>query len=80
MVNANRKTPMASNNSANEWLKEKTEGLKRLKAISFMGKSGEPMKQKVGTKMFASNAKVSDQTKEKPKFPPCSVCKGQHAL
>ena len=30
--------------------------------------------------MFASNAKVSDKNKEKPKFPPCSVCKGQHAL
>ena len=36
----------------------------RLKTISSRGKSGEPMKQKVGTKMFASNAKVSDQTKE----------------
>ena len=30
--------------------------------------------------MFASIAKVSDKTKEKPKFPPCSVCKGQHTL
>ena len=30
--------------------------------------------------MFASKAKVSDKTKEKLKFPPCSVCKGQHAL
>ena len=38
------------------------------------------MKQKVGTKVFASNAKVSDKTKEKPKFCPYSVCKGQHAL
>ena len=38
------------------------------------------MKQKVGKKVFASNAKVSDKTKEKPKFPPCSVCKGHHAL
>ena len=38
------------------------------------------MKQKVGTKVFASNAKVSDKTKEKPKFPPCSVCKGHNAL
>ena len=38
------------------------------------------MKQKVGTEVFANNAKVSDKTKEKPKFPPCSVCKSQHAL
>ena len=64
----------------NEWLKEKAEGHERLKTISSKGKSEEPMKQKVGTKMFASNAKVSDKTKKKPKFPPCSVCKGQHAL
>ena len=38
------------------------------------------MKQKVGTKVFAVNAKVSDKTKEKLKFPPSSVCKGQHPL
>ena len=38
------------------------------------------MKQKVGTKVFASNTKVSDKNKEKLEFPPCSVCKGQHAL
>ena len=64
----------------NEWLKEKTDGHERLKTINSKRKSEEPVKQKVGTKVFASNAKVSDKTKEKPKFPPCSVCKGQHAL
>ena len=64
----------------NEWLKEKSEGHERLKTINSKGKSEEPVKQKVGTKMFASNAKVSDKTKEKPKFPPCYVCKGQQAL
>ena len=64
----------------NEWLKEKAEGHERLKTINSKVKSEEPVKQKVGTKVFASNAKVSDKTKEKPKFPPCSVCKGQHAL
>ena len=64
----------------NEWLKEKAECHERLKSINSKVKSEEPVKQKVGTKVFASNAKVSDKTKEKPKFPPCSVCKGQHAL
>ena len=64
----------------NEWLKEKAEGHERLKTINSKVKSEEPVKQKVGTKVFACNAKVSDKTNEKPKFPPCSVCKGQHAL
>ena len=64
----------------NEWLKEKAEGHERLRTINSKVKSEEPVKQKVGTKVFASNAKVSDKTKEKLKFPPCSVCKGQHAL
>ena len=64
----------------NEWLKEKAEGHERLKTINSKVKSEEPVKQKVGTEVFGSNAKVSDKTKEKPKFPPCSVCKGQHAL
>ena len=64
----------------NEWLKEKAEGHERLKTINSKVKSEEPVKQKVGTKVFANNAKVSDKTKEKPKFRPCSVCKGQHAL
>ena len=64
----------------NERLKEKTEGHERLKTINSKVKSEEPVRQKVGTKVFASNAKVSDKTKEKPKFPSCSVCKGQHAL
>ena len=64
----------------NEWLKEKAEGHERLKTINSKVKSEEPVKQKVGTKVFASNTKVSDKTKEKPKFPPCSECKGQHAL
>ena len=56
------------------------EGHERLKTINSKGKSEEPVKQKVGTKVFASNANVSNKTKEKPKYPPCSVCKGQHAL
>ena len=64
----------------NEWLKEKAEGHERLKTINSKVRSEEPVKQKVGTKVFASMAKVSDKTKEKPKFPQCSVCKGQHAL
>ena len=64
----------------NEWLKEKAEGHERLKTINSKVKSEEPVKQKVGTKVFASNANVSNKTKEKPKYPPCSVCKGQHAL
>ena len=38
------------------------------------------MKQKVASKVFASNAKVSDKNKKKLDFPRCSVCKGQHAL
>ena len=58
----------------NEWLKE--EGHKRLKTINSKGKSEEPVMQKVGTKVFASNANVSNKTKEKPKYPLCSVCKG----
>ena len=64
----------------NEWLKEKAEGHERLKTINSKSKSEEPVKRKVGTKLFASNAKASDKTKEKPKLPPCSVCKGHHAL
>ena len=64
----------------NEWLKEKAEGHERLKTINSKGKSEEPVQQKVGTKVFASNANVSNKTKEKPKYPPCSVCKGQHVL
>ena len=64
----------------NEWLKEIAEGHERVKTISSKGNSEEPVKQKVGTKVLASNAKVSDKTREKPKFPPCSVSKGQHAL
>ena len=64
----------------NEWLKEKAEGHERLKTINSKGKSEEPVKQKVGTKVFAGNANVSNKTKEKPKYSPCSVCKGQHAL
>ena len=51
----------------NEWLKEKVEGHERLKTINSKGKSEEPVKQKVGTKVFASNANVSNKTKEKPK-------------
>ena len=82
MVNANRKTPVASINSARfqRMVKEKVEGHERLKTINSKVKSEEPVKQKVGTKVFASNVKVSDKTMEKPKFPPCSVCKGQNAL
>ena len=64
----------------NEWLKEKAEGHERLKTINSKVKSEETVKQKVGTKVFASNAKVSDKTKQKPRFSPCSVCKGQRAL
>ena len=64
----------------NEWLKEKSEGHERLKTINSKSKSEESVKQKIGTKVFASNANVSKKTKEKPKYPPCSVCKGQHAL
>ena len=36
--------------------------------------SEEPEKQEKVTKKFASNAKVSDKTKVKPKFPACCVC------
>ena len=64
----------------NEWLNEKAEVHEKLKTINSKVKSEEPVKQKVGTKAFASNAKVSDKTKEKPMFSPCSVCKGQQAL
>ena len=64
----------------NVWLKEKAESHERLKTNSSQGKSEETVKQKVGTKVFASNAKLSDKTKEKPKFPPCSLCKSLHAL
>ena len=64
----------------NEWLKEKAEGHERLKTINSKVKFEDQVKQKVGTKVVASNAKVSDKNKEKPKFLPCSVCKGQHAL
>ena len=62
----------------NEWLKEKAESHERLKTNYSKVKSEEPVKQKLGTKVLASNAKVSDKTKEKTKFPPCSVCKCQH--
>ena len=57
-----------------EWLKEKAESHERLKLINSKGQSEEPVKQKVGTKVFASNAKVSDKTKEKLKLPPCWNC------
>ena len=53
----------------NEWLKEKAEGHERLKTINSKGKSEEPVKKKVGTKVFASNAKVSDKINEKTKDP-----------
>ena len=55
-----------------EWLKEKAEGHERLKTINSKVKPEEPVKQKVGTKVLASNAKKSDKTKKKPNFPPCS--------
>ena len=55
----------------NEWLKEKAEA---------KGKSEEPVRQKIGTKVFASNANVSNKTREKPKYPPCSVYKVHHAF
>ena len=64
----------------NELLKEKAENHERLKTINSEVNSEEPVKQKLGRKVFASNAKVSDKTKEKPKLPPCSVCKSEHAL
>ena len=54
----------------NEWLEEKAEGHERSKTINSKVKSEEQVKQKVGTKVLASNAKVIDKTKEKPKFPP----------
>ena len=63
-----------------KWLKENAEGNERLKTIIPKGKSEEPVKQKLGMKVFASNTKVSDKNKEKLEFPPCSVCQGQHAL
>ena len=44
----------------NEWLKEKADGHERLKTINSKVKYEEPVKQKVGTKVFASDAKVSD--------------------
>ena len=46
----------------NEWLKEKAEGHERLKTINSKGKSEEPVKQKVGTKVFATNTNVSNKT------------------
>ena len=64
----------------NEWLMEKAEVHAKLKTINSKVKSEEPVKQKVGTKVFAGNAKVSEKSKKKPKNPPSSVCKGQHAL
>ena len=48
----------------NEWFKEKAEVHERLKTINSKGKSEEPVKQKVGTKVFASNANISNKTKE----------------
>ena len=48
----------------NEWLKEKAEGNERLKTNNSKVKSEEQVKQKIDTKVFASNAKVSDKTKE----------------
>ena len=58
-----------------EWLKEKAEGHERLTTINTKDKSEEPVKQKVGTKVFANNAQVSEKTKKKPKFPPFSILK-----
>ena len=58
----------------NEWLKEKAECHESLKTIISKVKSEEPVKKKVGTKVFATSVKVRDKTKEKPKFRPCSVC------
>ena len=54
--------------------KQKAEGLEKLQSPNSKGMSEEPEKQEKVTKKFASNAKVSDKTKVKPKFPPCSVC------
>ena len=48
----------------NKWLKEKAEGHERIKTINSKVKSEETVKQKVGTKVFASNVKVSDKTKK----------------
>ena len=67
----------------NEWLKEKAEGHERLKTINSKGESEEPVKQNVVTKVLAGNTKVSskdEKSREKTRFPPCSLCKGQHAL
>ena len=59
-----------------EWLKEKAEGHERLKSLNFKGKSEEIVNQNVGTKVFACVAKKVIRLR----FPPCSVCKAQHAL
>ena len=82
MVNANHKTQWHQPTllDFNEWFGEKAEGHERLKTINSKAKSEEPVKQKLGTEVFASKAKLNDKTKEKPKFPPCSVCKGPEAL
>ena len=64
----------------NDWLKNKAEGHERLKSLV---KVEQPVKQKVVTKVLAGNTKVSskdEKSREKTRFPPCSLCKGQHAL
>ena len=38
------------------------------KSINSKRKIAEPVKQKVGTKVFASNAKVRDKTQKNQKF------------
>ena len=64
----------------NDWLENKAEGHERLKSLV---KVEQPVKQKVVTKVLAGNTKVSskdEKSREKTRFPPCSLCKVQHAL
>ena len=63
----------------NNWLKEKAEGHERLRLLNSKAKNEEPVKPKT-TKVFAANSQVSSKAQDKPKFPPCVLCKGSHAL
>ena len=63
----------------NNWLKEKAEGLERLRVLNSRVKNEEPVKPKT-TKVFAVNSQVTCKAQGKSQLPSCVLCKGSHAL
>ena len=78
-VRYNWQRPSLLDFNFNNWSKEKSEGLERLRTIGLGAKTEETVESK-STKAFASNAEVPSNYKGKPNFPPCLLCKENNAL